>query len=124
MEAYFIDKKHEDRLRSLMAADNTHVGDAERISLFYIISGSNDLYSKRSAIYDFKEHCIKCCMEEREVDFSSGMYALIRLGFNLYNGYKDRHTTPLNLFYCLDGQNRQLAINAIRLRFDIDPHFQ
>jgi len=118
MESYFIDKKHEDRLLSLMVADNTHVGDAERISLFYIISGNEDLYAKRRAIYDFKDHCIKHCTQDREVDFSSGMYALIRLGYNLYNGYQDHHTSPFSLFYCLDEQNRKVAVNAIRLRFD------
>lgn len=117
MEPYFIDKEHENRLLNLMASDCTHVGDTERISLFYIISGNKDLYSRRNAIYDFKEHCIKRCMEDRKVDFSSGMYALIRLGFNLYNGYRDRYTTPLDLFYSLDEQNRWVAENAIRLRF-------
>jgi len=47
------------------------------------------------------------------------MYAMIRLGFNLYNGYRDDYTTPLDMFGCLDERNRFWADNAIRLRFNI-----
>lgn len=124
MGTYFMNKKHEDRLFGLMAADSAQEWDTERISLFYIISGNDDLYSKRNAIYNFKEHSIKRCLEEAEVDFSSGMCALIRLGFNLYNGYRDCQTTPLDLFWNLDEYNRRIAENAIRLRFDKDSIYQ
>jgi len=55
--------------------------------------------------------------KSKEVDFSSGMYALLRLGFNLYNGYKDSDTTPLGIFWNLDSDNRILAYHALRLRF-------
>jgi len=89
----------------------------ERICLFYIIAGVDDLYFKRSSIYDFKKHAIKSCLEEGTVDFSSGARALVRLGFNLYNGYCANSMSPLELFWHLDSKNRLIAQNAIRLRF-------
>ena len=118
MDPYFMDQEHRNRFTGLMSAGQTVFSDTERISLFYIISGSEDLYSKRSHIYDFKTHGIKRCIKSKEVDFSSGMNALLRLGFNLYNGYKDNYTTPLDVFWSLDRDNRLLAYHAIRLRFN------
>lgn len=117
MDTYFTDRAHQDRFASLMAADHTTRGDTERISLFYLISGNGDLYSRRGYIYDFENHVIKHCIGTAEVDFSSGMAALIRLGFNLFNGYKDKYTAPLDVFWNLDIDNRFLAYCAIRLRF-------
>jgi len=117
MDAYFTDQVHQDRFASLIAADHTRWSDTERISLFYLISGNGDLYSKRRYIYDFEDHAIKHCIGTGEVDFSSGMAALLRLGFNLYNGYKDNYTAPLDVFRNLDHNNRFLAYCAIRLRF-------
>lgn len=118
MNTYFIDEEHQNRFACLMAADHTGRGDTERISLFYIISGSADLYSKRGHIYNFEKHQIKRCIGTGNVDFSSGMSALVRLGFNLYNGFKDPYTTPLDVFWNLDSNNRILAYYAIRIRFN------
>lgn len=81
---------HKRQFQNLLAEDDTFPGDTERIALFYIISGNSDLYRKRSYIYDFKKHSIKKCLQNEEVDFSSSMKSLIRLGFNLYNGYRFR----------------------------------
>jgi len=117
MEEYYINKKHGERLNKMILADGTRRNDMERICLFYIIAGVDDLYFKRSHIYDFRKHIIKNCLEEKTVDFSSGIQALVRLGFNLHNGYRDHNMTPLELFWHLDGKNRLIAQNAIRLRF-------
>ena len=58
------------------------------------------------------------CLDNTEVDFSSGMKSLIRLGFNLYNGWSDRYTTPMSLLGSLDNHNLQLVGNAIMTRFN------
>ena len=102
----------------LVMEDHMHKEDMERASLFNIISGNNDIYRKRRFIYDPKDHSIKRCLENRKVDFSSSMKALIRLGFNLYNGWSDEYTTPVDLLGCLDNNNKKLARNAIQIRFD------
>lgn len=108
---------HKVQFQKLLEEDKTYPDDTERVALFYIISGNSDLYKKRSFIYDFKNHGIKQCLQTKEVDFSSGMKSLIRLGFNLYNGYTDDSTTPSSLFYNLDEDNRRLAWNAIAIRY-------
>lgn len=118
MESDFLSRKHMEHYLDLVMEDHMHTGDVERASLFYIISGNDDLYRKRRFIYDPKDHGIKRCLDNTEVDFSSGMKALVRLGFNLYNGWSDVYTTPVDLLGCLDNNNRKLAKNAIQIRFD------
>lgn len=102
----------------MIIEDNMSPYDLERASLFYIITGNDDLYEKRRFIYDPSEHSIRECLDDTNVDFSSGMRSLIRLGFNLYNGWSDRYTTPLSLLGSLDGGNLLLAGNAIMMRFN------
>ncbi|NMA65615.1 MAG: hypothetical protein GX957_05150 [Clostridiaceae bacterium] len=110
---------HKEWYDQLLKEDGTHPDDRERMALFFVISGNRDLYQKRSFIYDFKKHHILDCLSNREVDFSSGSKALIRLGFNLYNGYSDEESSPFSLMCHLDGENRKLALDAISIRFAI-----
>jgi len=96
--------------RSNMAPDDT-----ERTSLFFILSGNDDLYSKVNHIYNFDENSIRPeCFST--VDLCSSSKALVRLGFNLFNGYTDDYTDVLSLFCNLDSQNSKLAISAIMIR--------
>ena len=118
MESNFLSSKHMKNYLDLVMEDQMCTWDVERASLFYIISGNNDLYRKRRFIYDPKDHNIKRCLDNTDVDFSSSIKALVRLGFNLYNGWSDEYTTPVNLLGCLDDNNRKLARNAIQIRFD------
>lgn len=118
MERYCRDVKHQERLTELTRVDRTHPDDMERISLLYIIAGVEDLYVKRNSIYDFKRHTIRNCLKDDGGDFPSSLKALIRLGFNLYNGYQDNNMTPLALFWHLDSENRWIAQNALHLRFN------
>ncbi|GAU78644.1 DUF6075 family protein [Fusibacter sp. 3D3] len=115
----FLSMEHLNRYENLIRKDRMSHQDAERSVLFYLISGNQDLYKKCDAIYDFKRHQIHLCLTEGSTDFSSGSTALIRLGFNLYNGYEDGETSPYHLFYRLDEPNRILAMSAINMRFSI-----
>lgn len=93
--------------------------DSERIALFYILSGNDDLFEKRHAIFNFsKNHLNFSNFKNTNTDFCSSSKALIRLGLNLFNGYTDRLTNPLIILNCLDLSNYTLAINAIKLRFE------
>lgn len=118
MERNFLNGKHMEQYLDLVIEDHMHTEDVERASLFYIISGNDDLYRKRRYIYNPKDHSIKRCLDNRKVDFSSSMKALIRLGFNLYNGWSDEYTTPVDWLGSLDNNNKKLARNAIQIRFD------
>jgi len=118
MEKHFVSFTHKERFLKMMIEDDMSPSDSERASLFYIITGNDDLYRKRRFIYDCREHCIRVCLENTDVDFSSGMRSLIRLGFNLYNGWSDRYTTPIYLLGSLDSRNLLVAKNAIMIRFN------
>ncbi len=118
MGSVFLSSKHMENYLDLVMEDQMCTGDVERASLFYIISGNDDLYRKQRFIYDTKDHSIKRCLDNTDVDFSSSIKALIRLGFNLYNGWSDEYTTPVDLLGCLDDNSRKLAKNAIQIRFD------
>lgn len=117
----FLSSKHALRFRELIKEDNTHPKDSERHALFYIIAGNDDLYKKRNFIYDFKDNSINPeCLTDGRAGFSSSSKALIRLGFNLYNNYKDEYISPMDIFYSLDDENYGLALKAIDIRFGRD----
>lgn len=118
MKNYFLNTEHRLKLKSMIKDDKTHIGDTERLSLFYIISGNEDLYRKRKFIYNTKEHSIYPRFEEADVDFSTGIKSLIKLGYNLYNGWSDDSTTPIKLLSNLDEENLNLAERAMKIRFN------
>lgn len=118
MITHFVSPEHRERFMLMAAEDDMFPYDSERASLFYLITGNDDLYRKRRFLYNHAEHCICACFSNPGVDLSSGMKALVRLGFNLYNGWSDRYTTPLSLLGSLDSRNLQLAGNAIMIRFN------
>ena len=57
------------------------------------------------------------CLNSENVDFSTSSKALIRLGFNLYNSYSDNSMSPVDILYSLDGNNYNLAMNGMAIRF-------
>ena len=114
----FLTNTHKENYINLINLSNIHIGDLERKSLFYIIAGNIDLFKKKEYIYDFSKNCIDTdSLISDEVDFCFSSKALIRLGFNLYNGYNDNYTTPLYLLGSLDSDNYTIANDAINLRF-------
>jgi len=118
VEKQFVSSAHKECFTNMMIEDDMSPQDTERASLFYIIAGNGDLYKKRRFIYNSSEHSIICvCLDSVDVDFSSSMLSLIRLGFNLYNGWSDSYTTPMYLLGSLDNRNLFLAGNAITIRF-------
>lgn len=107
---------HDDRLNHLLGLAESAPNDLERKALFYILSGNLDLYEKVDFIYDFEENSIRSeCLESGEVDFCSSSRKLIRLAYNLYNGYD---ADVLETFAALDENNFNLAMKAIKIRFN------
>lgn len=121
----FLNTEHETKLMELIQRDGTHPKDKERISLFYILSGNADLFAKSDSIYDFRNHQIEpdCLLDDR-VDFCSSSRALIRLGYNLYNGYQDDMTTPIDLLSGLDADNYLLATESLDIRLGYSKQVQ
>ena len=121
----FLNKDHENKLMDLIQKDGTHPKDVERISLFYVLSGNTDLYAKSRYIYDFMNHqIVPDCLHDGDVDFCSSSRALIRLGYNLYNGFQDDQTSPIHLLSGLDPDNYLLATGSIDIRFGYENQVQ
>lgn len=115
-----LDKKQNSLYLKLLNDANINIHDVERKSLLYIISHNEDLFKKRNYIYNFKENNINFnSLNSQNVDLCTSSKALVRLGFNLYNGYTDKYTNPLNIMACLDSKNYIIAKRAIDLRFSI-----
>jgi len=114
----FLNTEHENKLMELIQRDGTHPKDKERISLFYILSGNDDLYAKSKSIYNFSRHqIIPECLNGGSVDLCSSSRALIRLGYNLYNSYQDSDTSPIIILSGLDEDNYFLATESLEVRF-------
>ena len=110
----FLSDKHKERFKELILKDKTNRSDVERLSLFYILSGNEDLYCKSSLLYDFKNNMINI---DNDVDLTSGTSRLVDLAFNLYNDYSSERSI-LDTFSYLDFNDFELAIYAIRIRFN------
>ena len=114
----FQNREHEGNLLKLLVKDQSHPRDKERRALFYILAGNADLYSKADRIYDFNEHLIKLeCLNDGSVDLCSSSRALVKLAYNLYNGYEDSDFSPMDIFSNLDTDNYHLAMESLNVRF-------
>lgn len=87
--------------------------DAYRESLFWIFA-SDTLFHMINQLYDFDENMIK---DIDDLSLSTGEYALIKLAHNLYNYRNEADITEV--FAPIDSANSEVAIQAIRLRFEI-----
>lgn len=115
----FINTNHVTRYNTLIQRDDTHEKDIERRSMFYIFAGVDDLYAKINHLYDFGEQIIMPeTLEEFKIDLTSSMRTLVKLGFNLYNGYPS--DAFRDTFAPLDETNRQLVLEALKIRFRIN----
>lgn len=120
----FLNDSHKSNFQKLLFLSTLNTYDSERKSLLYLISGNNDIFVKKKHIYDFSNnHAIFKGFNQCNVDFCSSSKALIRLALNLFNGYTDKYTDPLNLLAYLDNNNCTLAINAIKIRFNPNLNF-
>jgi len=122
----FLSKDHENKLMDLINRDSAYPKYLERISLFYILSGNDDLYIKSRSIYDFENHQIEpnCLQQDSSIDLCSSSRALIKLAYNLFSSYQVNNTSPMDLLSILDTDNFWLAIESIKIRFDYSEQVQ
>jgi len=113
-----VKDKKDLRYQQLLELSGATPGDLERQALFHIISRNDELYSNVDSIYDFNENVIRTeCLEgDSDVYLSSSSRKLIKLAYHLYNGYE---ASVSEVFSGLDDNNARLAIEAIKIRFDI-----
>jgi hypothetical protein len=114
----FIDANHITRYNTLIQRDGTHEKDLERRSMFYLFSGVEDLYNKIKHLYDFTAQVIMPeTFENGATDLTSSMRSLVRVAYNLYNGFP---ADVRDTFAPLDETNRQLVLEALKIRFRIN----
>ena len=111
-----VKDKQDLRYQQLLERSDATPGDLERKALFHIIVGNDELYSNVNSIYDFKENIILTESLEGEIYLSSSSRKLLKLAYHLYNGYE---TSVLEVFSGLTDDDARLAIEAIKIRFDI-----
>ncbi|OWZ84384.1 DUF6075 family protein [Natranaerobius trueperi] len=123
----FINEEHKERFYKYIERDGTPKEELDRMALFYILS---KLVNEKGIelFYDFNSRLINPEYLEK-VHLSSGEKRMIKLAFNLYNGYKSKDDcqTVYDTFYNLDPYNLQVAINGIQIRFrmlDVKGEFQ
>jgi hypothetical protein len=119
MKTYlFHSAAHQMHFDALVSRDGTADGDLERKALFFILSGQEDLNMFVNRIYNFEDRIIKLdCFNSGWM--TSGFHALISLGFNLYSG-GGYDANVYDTFCHLDKENQRLALDAIRLRFQLN----
>lgn len=117
----FLSTVHEKKFEELIEKQGR--AGVEHKTLFYIISGNQDLFAQVNKIYDFKQGmlCDRAETEEGELYFkglltSGSSKRLINLGVQLFNGTNKQNV--LDTFTGLDQDNFKLAINAIKIRFN------
>ena len=121
----FINDEHKERFNKCIEHDRTYEYDFERKSLFYILSGNDDLYIRIEDIYDFEDRNINLdFILNKSHELSSAARKMLSLGLNLYNNFKYRDFdlsdySTLELFSGLDKYNFELCIRALRIRFDM-----
>ena len=118
----YISGKQEERFKELLLKAKLKYKDKERQSLLYVIAGNDDLYKQVDKIYDFEKQQLSCINENGEVDLedifvSSSSSSLLKLALEIYN--QSTSISVNNLFRSLDDNNAKLAINAIKIRYNI-----
>lgn len=115
----FVNDLHEKRFMKIKAT--TKKKDIEYTSLFYIISGCEELYKRIDDIYDLQEDCLiinytsKGKPKLRNLKLSASGEVLLDLGLQLYNGEGNKIISKI--FYLLDEEDKILAINSLKYRF-------
>lgn len=116
----FLNMNQEERFNELVLRDGTSLKDVERRALFFIFAGNEDLFNKVNNFYDFEENSIRLEGFE-EVDLTGSARGLVELAFNLYNDYEHLEKPMQSIVYLfggLDDKNFELALQAIKIRFN------
>ena len=84
----FYDKYHEEFYKRIIEENNLQ-NDCYRKSLFYLLGLTEDTRNHCNEIYNFKETAIEPTVINEPWQ-TGGSLKIIRLAFNLYNGYYGR----------------------------------
>ena len=114
---YFTGKSHYQYHNRLVKETETGANDWERLTLFYILASIKKFREEPNKFLFFNE--IKPNPQAFRELLSKEEQALIQLAFHLYSGRKVFEINLLDLFTNLGEEKTLIAINAIKLRFNI-----
>jgi len=103
----------EERFNDLLQRADVDPMDNEQRGFFYVLA-SKDLYPMADRIFDFEQGFIKPAVLDEGWN-TGGSRRLITLAFNLFNGWE---ANVRDVFSGLDDKNFEIALNAIRARFN------
>ena len=112
----FYNEEHHQNFLHMIEEDQTRKGDVERYGFFYVISGSDYLYSIRQRLYNPTEHIIAFDSVEEAADIIDNhhIFYLFRRALHLYNSYHEDISTH-KLLSGLDKKNAFLVINCEKI---------
>ena len=113
----FLNGDHKKRYREIKKDSR------EYEALIYILTGNEDLYNEINKIYDIKNRRLELNFDSEgepilsDLWLSSSSAALLRLAIQLFNGAGKQNV--FETFCSLDSENTKLAMEAIRIRFEL-----
>lgn len=126
MRSIFVDQVHEGNFADLVK----EWGSSEKIdcywrSLLYVVSGNENLFANRSAIYSIQSREI-LSEKWRDLPFSGGEDRLLLLAYVLFTdlsfyesaGGTNENISIVDIFSVLDDRSYKLAKNALDVRFN------
>lgn len=112
----FQNDSHKRKFTELLKKDDTFYKDCERMSLFFLLS-LDTLENKADKVYDFDNNWI--ITEGLDDIYTTSARMLTRLGFNLYNSYKDDFGI-LDILTSVGVNNYEYAMIAIDMRINYE----
>lgn len=110
----FIDQDHKSKFLKLIKEDQVSNDDINRISLFYILSSHQELYTKIRKIYNFEDHTIELDGLDK-LHLSSAAHNMLQLGFKLFAGSCREYKDVSHLFSKLDIEDFEVCMYAVRI---------
>jgi len=107
------------RYVQLLIKSDIERSDSERKAFLYILSSSESLYNKLNLVYNLSKNQVIFFNQKLKGEFTVSERLLLRLAYNLFNGYADEYTTPRETFH-FDDDIRFIAFNAILTRFNAE----
>lgn len=111
---YFVDQDHRAKFFKLINQNHVLEQNVQMVSLFYILSANNELYSKVHNIYNPNE-CTIVSDSLNKLSLSSSSRNMLQLGFKLFNGSCREYKDVSYLFSKLDTKDFEVCMYAVRI---------
>ena len=114
---YFTCRSHHQYYNKLVKETGTAANDWERFTLFYLLASIKRFRESPDKFIFLKE--VRPNPQAFKENLNWDEQVLVQLAFYLYTGRDIFKISLLDLFTNLDEENTLIAINAIKLRFNI-----